>query len=297
MNREDLSDLSVFAAVAEGQSFTKAATRLGLSQSSVSQIIRRLETRLGVRLVSRTTRSVAPTAAGEQLLSSITPLLGELQSSVEALGRFRDRPAGKLRITATDHAARHYIIPTLASTLAEHSDISVEVMIDYGFVDVVSGRFDAGVRLGDAVEKDMIAVRISPDTPMGIIASPAYLARHAEPKMPQEIPAHRCINLRLPTSERLYDWVLKRRGMTVTVRPEGQMLFNMIGPIIDAARAGIGIAMVPLNEVEDDLVAGRLVRALPEWEQVLPAYHLYYPNRRNASPAFRLMVDALRWRA
>lgn len=296
MTRDDLSDLMVFAAVAEGQSFTRAASRLAMSQSAVSQIVRRLEEKLGVRLVARTTRSVAPTAAGEQLLGRIAPLLREMDESLEMLGRFRDKPAGKLRLTATDHAARRWIVPALANFLPDHPDISVEVVIDYGLVDVVAGRFDAGIRLGEAVEKDMIAVRVSTDTPMVVVAAPAYLARHPAPKMPQEIPGHRCLNLRLPTSERLYDWSLSRRGMTIHVRPEGQLVFDMITPIIDAALAGIGLASIPLDEAEEHLAIGRLVRVLPEWQQILPAYHLYYPNRRNASPAFTLLIEALRCR-
>lgn len=297
MTRDELADLAVFAAVAEGQSFTRAANRLAMSQSAVSQVVRRLEERLGVRLVARTTRSVAPTAAGEQLLGRIAPLLRAMDESVEALGRFRDSPAGKLRLTATDHAARRWIIPALAKLLPDYPDISVEVAIDYSFVDVIAGRYDAGIRLGEAVEKDMIAVRISPETPMVVVAAPAYLARHSAPTMPQEIPNHPCLNLRLPTSERLYGWSLSRRGMAVHVRPEGQLVFDMITPIIDAALAGIGLANIPLDEAEPHLAAGRLVRVLPEWQQTLPGYHLYYPNRRNSSPAFMLLVEALRYRA
>lgn len=296
MKPDEMADLIVFAAVADAQSFTRAAARLGVSQSSVSQIVRRLESRLGIRLVSRTTRSVAPTIAGEELLASVAPLLSELEMSVEALGRFRDRPAGKLRITATDHAARHFVVPALAPMLADYPDINVEVVIDYGLVDIVTGRFDAGVRLGEAVEKDMIAVRISPDTVMAIVASPDYVKRHPAPLVPQDIHNHHCINLRLPTSDRLYEWSLTSGGKTINIRPEGRMQCNMIGPVIDAARAGIGLANVPLNDVEADIAAGRLVRLLSGWQHILPGYHLYYPNRRNASPAFRLMVEALKYR-
>jgi DNA-binding transcriptional LysR family regulator len=295
MTRDELADLSVFAEVAEARSFTRAATRLAMSQSAVSQIVRRLEERLGVRLVARTTRSVAPTVAGEQLLARILPLLREMDESVEALGRFRDTPAGKLRLTATDHAARRYLVPALANFLPDHPDISVEIVIDYGLVDVVANRFDAGVRLGGAVEKDMIAMRIGPEIPMVIVAAPSYLARFPAPTMPQELLTHRCLNLRLPTSERAFDWALRRRGMEVHVRPEGQMMSTMIGPVLDGALAGIGIASIPQDDAAVHLNNERLTRVLPEWEQSLPGYHLYYPNRRNASPAFRLMLDALRY--
>ena len=294
MTRDELADLSVFAEVAQGRSFTRAASRLGISQSSVSQIVRRIEERLGVRLVARTTRSVAPTAAGEQLLDRIIPLLRELDDSVEALGRFRATPTGKLRLTATDHAARRYLVPALARLLPDHPDISVDIVIDYGLVDIVAGRFDAGIRLGGAVEKDMIAVRIAPDIPMGVVASPAYIARFGAPNMPQELVSHRCLNLHLPTSQRPFEWTLQRRKLDVHVRPEGQMMCSMIGPLLDAALSGLGLVNLPLDEVTDHLANGHLVRVLPEWEQMLPGYHLYYPSRRNATPAFKLLVAALR---
>lgn len=295
MRRDEIADMAAFVAVAEERSFTRAASRLNMSQSALSQIVRRLEGRLGVRLLIRTTRSVAPTEAGEQIVRTLSPVLMELDSGLSAIRERAGRPSGSFRITATDHAVRCYLIPGFAKLLPDHPEIHVEVAIDYGLADVVADRFDAGVRLGDAVDKDMIAVRISPPTEMVLVASPDYLARHTALSEPRDLHDHHCIGLRLPTSESLFPWTLTKGRHTTTIRPESQSAFNAIYPIIDAARSGLGIAFVPLDEVEGDFALQKLVHVLPDWTDMLQPYHLYYPARRS-SRAFNLLVDALRWR-
>lgn len=296
MRREEMADLAAFVAVAEEQSFTKAAARLGMSQSAVSQVVRRLEERLGLRLLSRTTRSVAPTEVGERILATLSPMLRDLDASIEALSEYRDRPAGNIRITTVEHAAATILRPALARLLPDHPDINVEVIIDYGLTDIVSERFDAGVRLGGQVDKDMIAVRIGPDIPMAVVGSPDYFARHALPFEPGELVHHRGINLRLPTSGTLNRWNFRQRGKTMRVQVEGQLAFNAIAQIRDAALDGLGLAYLPLDYVEEAIAADKLVRILDRWTEDLPGYHLYYPNRRFASPAFKLLVEALRFR-
>lgn len=297
MRREEMADLAAFVAVAEEQSFTKAAARLGMSQSAVSQVVRRLEERLGLRLLSRTTRSVAPTEVGERILATLSPMLRDLDASIEALSEYRDKPAGNIRITTVEHAAATILRPALARLLPDHPDINVEVIIDYGLTDIVAERFDAGVRLGGQVDKDMIAVRLGPDIPMAVVGSPAYFAAHPPPSEPGELVHHRGINLRLPTSGTLNRWNFRQRGKTMRVQVEGQLAFNAIAQIRDAALDGLGLAYLPLDYVEEAIGAGRLVRILDRWTEDLPGYHLYYPNRRFASPAFKLLVDTLRFRA
>ncbi|QCB53943.1 LysR family transcriptional regulator [Sphingopyxis sp. PAMC25046] len=296
MRREEMADLATFVTVAEEQSFTKAAAKLGLSQSAVSQVVRRLEERLGLRLLSRTTRSVAPTEVGERILATLSPMLRDLDASIEALSEYRDKPAGNIRITTVEHAAVTILRPALARMLPGHPDINVEVIIDYGLTDIVAERFDAGVRLGGQVDKDMIAVRIGPDIPMAVVASPDYFEHHAAPSEPGELVRHQCINLRLPTSGTNNRWNFRQRGKMLRVQVEGQLVFNAIAQIRDAALDGLGLAYLPLDYVADAIESGSLIRILERWTEDLPGYHLYYPNRRFASPAFKLLVETLRFR-
>lgn len=296
MRRDEMADLTVFSVIAEERSFTRAAAKLAMSQSALSQIARRLEERLGVRLLARTTRSVAPTEAGERLLQSLNPAMREIEASIAALGEFRDRPGGTIRITSVEHAARTVLSPVLAKLLPRYPDMTVEVFVDYSLTDVVAERFDAGVRLGAQVAKDMIAARISPDIPMAIVGSPAYLRRRSIPQVPQDLTDHRCINLRLPTSNSLYAWRLAEDGKIMRVHVDGPLIFNSIDLIRDATLDGLGLGYLPLDQVERHLKAGRLIRVLEDSVPPLPGYHLYYPNRRHASPAFKVLVDALRYR-
>lgn len=295
MRREEFADLATFAVVAEERSFTRAAARLGLSQSAVSQIVRRLEERLGLRLLARTTRSVAPTESGERLVATLAPMLRELDQSMASLSEFRDRPAGTIRLTATEHAARRVLGPALARLLPGYPDIAVEVVIDYGLTDIVADRFDAGVRIGEQVDKDMIAVRIGPDIAMAVVGAPAHFARHGRPAAPEELVRHPCLNLRLGLGT-FYRWTFRRKGQTLRVRVEGPLAFNSIYPIREAALDGLGLACLPLDEVAQDLAEGRLERVLERWTAPLPGYRLYYPSRCFPSPAFALVVDALRHR-
>lgn len=295
MRREEMADLAALVMVAEERSFTRAAAKLGLSQSALSQIVRRIEARLGLRLLARTTRSVAPTPAGERLVQSLGPLLHNLDSSLAELSEFRDKPAGTIRITTVEHAAKTILCPALTKILPGHPDITVEIIVDYGLADVVADRFDAGVRLGEQVGKDMIAVRIGPDTPMTIVGSTDYLRHHPIPRTPQNLIQHRCINLRLPTSGALNGWRLLQEGREVRVRVEGPLIFNTIDLILDATLDGLGLGYLPLDQVARHIKSGRLVRVLEKWTPPLPGYHLYYPDRRHLSPAFKLFVEALRY--
>ena len=281
--------------MAEERSFTKAATRLGMAQSALSQIVRRTEERLGLRLLSRTTRSVAPTAAGERLLAALGPMLHDLDGAIASLGELRDRPAGTIRITTVEHAAKTIIVPALKRLLPKHPDIRIEMTIDYGLADVVADRFDAGVRLGGEIAKDMIAVRIGPDTPMAIVGSPAYLRAHPAPTSPTQLAEHRAINLRLPTSGTINGWRLKSGGREIRVRIDGPLVFNTIDLILDAVLDGHGLAYLPLDQVAAHLDEGRLARVLTSATPDLPGYHLYYPNRRFSSSAFKLFVETLRY--
>lgn len=296
MQREDLSDLSAFMAVAEVRSFTRAAAKLGTSQSALSHTIRRLEARLGVRLLTRTTRSVVPTEAGEALLGTLAPAFDSIEAQLAALGAMRERPAGSVRITASEHAATTVLWPALHRLLPAYPDINVELNIDSSLVDIVSGRFDAGVRLGEAVARDMIATRIGPDLRMAVIGSPAYFASHPPPAIPQDLAGHRCVNLRLPTSGGFYAWELEKAGREVRVRVDGQLSFNNAAMVARAAEAGFGLAFVMEDQVAGQLADGRLVRVLEDWCPPFTGYHLYYPSRRQPTPAFAILVEALRYR-
>jgi len=296
MARPDLNDLVAFVAVAREGSFTRAAARLAVSQSALSHTIRSLETRLGVRLLSRTTRSVAPTAAGQRLLQAVGPRLDEVAAEVAALGEFREKPAGTIRITSAEHAANSILWPRLAKLLPAYPDIRVEISVDYGLTDIVAQRYDAGVRLGEQVEKDMIAVRIGPDMRMAVVGSRAYFARHPAPQAPADLAAHDCINLRLPTHGTLLPWEFERRRRAVNVRVEGQWVFNGSAPILRAALAGAGLAYLPEDLAAEHIASGRLVRALEDWCPAFPGYRLYYSRSRQSLPAFSLVVEALRYR-
>jgi DNA-binding transcriptional LysR family regulator len=297
MPRPAVNDLIVFLAVARAQSFTKAAGKLGVSQSALSHTIRGLEERLGLRLLTRTTRSVAPTEAGERLLVSIGPRLDEIESELAALSAFREKPAGTIRINAGEHAADAVLWPALEKLLPDYPDINVEIIVDYGLTDIVAERYDAGVRLGEQVAKDMIAVRIGPDMRMAVVGAPAYFDNKPTPLTPQDLTDHNCINLRLPTYGSVYAWEFEKDGRELRVRVEGQLVFNNIALRLNAVLAGLGLAYMPENLVEAHLADGRLVRVLEDWCLPFSGYHLYYPSRRHTSPAFALLVDALRYRA
>ncbi len=296
MARENFNDLIAFVAVARAGSFTKAAAQLGVSQSALSHTIRALEERVGLRLLTRTTRSVSPTEAGERLLTTIGPRIDEIEEEVAALSDFRDKPAGNIRITAAEHSARTVLWPKLARFLPDYPDIKIEILVGYGFVDLAAERFDAGVRLGDQIAKDMIAVRIAPDLRMAIVASPGYFSKRPAPATPHELSGHICINLRLATHGGLYAWEFEKDGHALNVRVGGQLVFNGSPPMLQAALDGFGLACVPEDMALGHIAEGRLVRVLEEWCPIFPGYHLYYPSRRQASPAFALMVDALRHR-
>lgn len=294
MKRDEMADLTAFVVVAEERSFTKAAAKLGMSQSSLSQIVRRVEERLGLRLLTRTTRSVAPTEAGERLLRTLVPALEELDSSLAALSAQQDRPSGTIRITSVEHAAKTVIWPALKKLLPAYPEIEVEISLDYGLVDIVAERFDAGVRLGEQVDKDMIAVRIAPDMPMAVVAAPSYLSRHPPPRTPQQLIDHACLNLRVRTFAGFFPWAFAKRGREVKVHVEGPLVFNTIDLIRDAAIEGFGLAYLPADQVNNYVEKGRLVRVLEDWCPRLSGYHLYYPNRKQ-SAAFMLLVEALRY--
>jgi DNA-binding transcriptional LysR family regulator len=296
MPRTDLNDIVAFLAVARERSFTRAAARLGVSQSALSQTLRGLEARLGLRLLTRTTRSVAPTEAGERLLRAAGPRLDEIDAELAALSELRDKPSGTIRITAHDHAVKTILWPALEKLLPDHPDIKVEIVIDYGLTDIVAGRYDAGVRSGEMVAKDMIAVRIGPDMRSAVVGAPAYFAERPRPKTPQDLTAHACINLRLPTHGGLYAWEFTKAGRELRVRVEGQLVFNATAPMLDAALAGFGLAYLPEDDVKQHIAEGRLVRVLADWCPPYPGYHLYYPSRRQTTPAFALLVNALRYR-
>lgn len=296
MLRENVNDLLAFIAVAEERSFTKAAARVGVSQSALSHTIRGLESRLGVRLLTRTTRSVAPTDAGERLLERIRPAFAEIDGELRSLAESRDKPAGSFRITAGQHAVEAVLWPKLAPLLAKHPDIKVEFSADGALRDIVAERFDAGVRLGEQVAVDMIAVRIGPDMRMAVVGAPSYFERHLIPKSPRELTGHTCINLRLPTLGGLYAWEFEDDGREFRVRVDGQLTFNTVAPMLMAAREGHGLVCTLEDVVRDDIAAGRLVRVLDDWCPPFPGYHLYYPSRRQNSPAFGLLVDTVRYR-
>ncbi len=296
MARHPIDDLTAFLAVARARSFTRAAAQLGVSQSALSHTIRGLEERLGVRLLTRTTRSVAPTEAGERLVRTVGPRLEEIDAELAALTELREKPAGSIRITTGEHSAEAILWPALAKLLPRYPDIKVELIIDYGLTDIVAERYDAGVRLGEQVAKDMIAVRIGPDFRMAVVGAPSYFARRPRPKTPQELTVHDCINIRLPTYGGIYAWEFEKRGRGLKVRVDGQLLFNNTALRLKAALAGLGLAYLPDDQVEKHLADGRLIRVLADWCPPFPGYHLYYPSRRQPAPAFALLVEALRYR-
>lgn len=297
MARRNLNELLYFVTVAREGSFTRAGALLGISQSAISQAISGLEARLQIRLLTRTTRSVSPTPAGERLLRAIGHRFDEIETELDALTAMRDKPGGTVRITCGDRVLRSILLPKLAPLLREYPDIKIEFDVSYGFRDIVADRFDAGVRMSDSIDRDMIAVPIGPRLRMVTVASPAYFAANPPPKKPQDLLAHNCINLRLPTYGGLYAWEFERAGRPQNVHVEGQLIFNTTPPAIQAALAGLGIAFMPEDEVGAELADGRLVRVLEAWCPPFPGYHLYYPSRRQPSPAFALVLEALRYRA
>ncbi len=296
MKRDELGDLSAFLAVIEASSFTKAAARQGTSQSALSHTVQRLEARLGLRLLNRTTRHVGPTEAGEQLAATLRPCFDEIEAKIDALSSMRDKPAGLVRITSSALAADMILWPMIARLLPDYPEVKIEVNVESRFTDIVTERFDAGVRLGESLDKDMIAVRIGPDMTMALVGSPAYFARHGCPAEPQELVHHACINLRLPTLGNLYAWEFVKNARPLNVRVEGPLTFNVPGLCLNAARNGLGLAFVPEPYVTDDLVQGTLVRVLADCCPVFPGFHLYYPSRRQTSPAMALIVAQLRWK-
>ncbi|NVO12554.1 MAG: LysR family transcriptional regulator [Rhodoplanes sp.] len=297
MRREELGDLTAFQAVAEQRSFTRAAAKIGTSQSALSHTVRRLEERLGVRLLTRTTRSVVPTEAGERLLRTLAPALDGIEAELAALGDLRERPAGTIRITTGEHAAQAILWPALERLLPMYPDIKVEVAVDQRLTDIVAERYDAGIRLGEQVAKDMIAVRIGPELRMAVVGSPDYVARRPPPKTPRDLADHACINLRLPTAGGLYAWEFRKGRRELRVRVDGPLVFNRIDLILSAAAKGFGLACLPDDCLAAHLADGRLVRVLADWCPPFPGYHLYYPSRRQPTPAFALLVEALRYRA
>jgi DNA-binding transcriptional LysR family regulator len=296
MRRTNFNDLLAFLYVANERSFTRAAARLGVSQSALSHTVRDLEERLGLRLLTRTTRSVAPTDAGERLLNNLGPHFAEIDAELSALSELREKPSGTIRITVGEHAAETIVWPKLARLLPRYPDVTVELIVDYGFTDIVAERYDAGVRIGEQVAKDMIAVRIGPEMRMAVVGAPAYFAARPRPKKPQELTEHSCINMRLPTRGAIYAWEFEKRGRALKVRVDGQLVFNNIALRMKAALAGLGLAYLPEDQVARQVADGRLVRVLEDWCAPFAGYHLYYPSRRQPTPAFALLVEALRYR-
>jgi len=296
MRREHLGDLAAFLAVAEERSFTRAAAKLGLSQSALSHTVRRLEAGLGLRLLTRTTRSVAPTEAGERLIETLRPALDDIDAKLAALDELRARPAGTIRLTTSEQAARSIVWPAVQRILPAYPDIRVELALEQGLVDIVEGRYDAGVRLGEYLAKDMIAVRVGPELRMAVVGSPAYFATRPRPQTPHDLTGHACINLRLATLGGLYAWEFEKDGRPLNVRVEGPLTFNNSALMADAAVAGFGLACLPDDHVQAQIADGRLVRVLGDWCPPFPGYHLYYPSRRQVTPALAVLIDALRYR-
>lgn len=296
MVQENFNELAAFAVVARERSFTRAAAKLGVSQSALSQTIKGLEERLGMRLLTRTTRSVLPTEAGERLVQTVVPRFEEIEHELAALSALRDKPAGALRITAGEHPAISILQPALKRFLPGHPDIKVEIIVDYGLTDIVAEGYDAGVRMGEQVAKDMIAIKIGPDMRMAVVGSPDYFAQHSIPQTPQDLTSHNCISMRLPTYGGLSPWELENDGREVKVRSEGQLIFNNLAMRLSSALDGLGLAYMPEDQVLSYVEKGRLIRVLEDWCPYFPGYHLYYPSRRYASPAFAVLVEALRYR-
>ncbi|MCS2157801.1 LysR family transcriptional regulator [Scandinavium sp. H11S7] len=295
MLKENFNELQIFLVVARERSFTKAAGKLGVSQSALSHAIKALEERLNIRLLTRTTRSVAPTEAGERIIACLEPRIADLEQELSMLIQLNGSASGNIRISAGEHSARSVLWPKLKPFLREFPEINVELVVDNGFVDIVEGRFDAGIRLGESVDKDMVAVRIAPDMRMAVVGSPAYFAENPAPKTPHELQHHRCINMRLPTAGGLYHWEFEREGKPLRVRVDGQLTFNLLPERIDAVLSGFGIACIPEDAIQAQVESGELVQVLKEWCPSFPGYYLYYPSRKQHPPAFALMIDALRY--
>lgn len=296
MSRSIINDLMTFITVARERNFTRAAARLGLSQSSLSHTIRALETRLGLQLLTRTTRSVAPTAAGQRLLDSIGPHFDGIDAGLASLSELRDKPTGTIRLTTAEHAAETLLWPALDKFLPKYPDIQVDVVIDYSLTDIAAGQYDAGIRLGEHLDKDMIAVPIGPDLCMAVVGTPSYFEGRDRPGTPQELTDHRCINMRLLSYGGMYAWEFDKDGREVRVRVEGQLAFNAISDIRKATLRGYGLAYLPEDYVQSDLEEGGLIRVLEDWCHPFPGYHLYYTSRRQPTPAFAVLVEALRYR-
>jgi DNA-binding transcriptional LysR family regulator len=297
MVRTNFNDLAAFAAVAKARSFTKAAAELGVSASALSQTIRGLEERVGYRLLTRTTRSVSTTEAGERVLATVAPRFEEIEGELTAVGDLRNKPAGTVRITSSEHAAQVVLWPKLRDVLRQYPDINLEIYIDHSFTDIAAERFDAGVRLGESLEKDMVAVRIGPRGRLIAVGSPDYFARRPIPATPQDLVHHTCINLRLATLGGLYAWEFEKDGRPLRVRVDGQVTFNTVGMLTEAAVAGFGIAYLPEDTAQARIASGELVQVLDEWCPHFDGFHLYYPSRRQNSAAFQIIVDALRYRS
>ena len=294
MSAENFNDLAAFVAVAKERSFTRAAAKQGVSQSALSQTIKGLEARLGMRLLTRSTRSVSPTEAGERLLRTLAPRFEEIEQELGALNALRDKPAGTVRITAGEHPAVSVLQPALQRILPDHPDLHVEIIVDYGLTDIVAQGYDAGVRMGEQVAKDMIAMRIGPDMRMAVVGSPGYFQERSRPQTPQDLTAHNCINIRLPTYGGLFAWEFERDGRELRVRVEGQVVVNHGAVRLASVLDGLGLAYVPEDQIVDHVASGHLVRVLDDWCAPFSGYHLYYPSRRHASPAFAVVLDALR---
>jgi len=296
MTRPNLNDLVAFMTVAQERSFTRAAAKLGVSRSALSHTLRGIEERLGLRLLNRTTRSVTPTDAGKRLLRTIGPRLEQIETELNALNEFRERPVGNICITADEYAARTILWPVLRKLLPDYPDIHVQIVSDYRLTDIAAAGYDAGVRLGTIVAKDMVAIKIGPDLRMTAVASPSYLARRSTPMAPRELKSHSCINLFLPTHNELFIWRFRKGGRELRLRVEGQLVFSSISQILDAAIDGFGVAYLPQPLAQPHLDSGALVQVLADWSFLYAGYHLYYPSRRQMTPAFTLLVDALRYR-
>jgi len=296
MRRDELGDLSAFLAVAQEQSFTRAAAKLGTSQSALSHTIRRLEERLGIRLLTRTTRNVSTTEAGKRLLDTVHPAVDSIRRELENLSELRDRPSGTIRITTPEHAAQTVLWPVIDKFLGDYPDVHIELNAENSLTDIVAEGFDAGVRLGEQVAKDMVAVRIGPQLRMVVIASPSYLAAHGKPKTPHDLTSHKCINLRMRSSGGLYVWEFEKDGKDVNVRVDGQVTLNSMPLVMEAVRSGHGIAYVMEDRAQALIRCGAAVQILRNWSQPFDGYHLYYPSRRQPTPAFSLLVEALRYR-
>ncbi|MBB3560232.1 DNA-binding transcriptional LysR family regulator [Rhizobium sp. BK512] len=296
MIRTNLDDISAFLTVAREGSFTRAAALLGVSQSALSQTVRALEERMGLRLLTRTTRKVSPTDAGERLIQSVGPRLEEISAELAQLSALREKPSGSVRISAGEQAAELVLMPAVQKLLPQYPDIAIEIVVDNGLTDIVAERLDAGVRLGEQVAKDMVAVRIGPDVRMAVVGSPDYFEKRSRPRTPHELTEHNCINLRLPTAGGFYAWEFEQGGRELRVRVEGQLAVNSGALAVKAAIAGAGLAFVLEDRVRDDLEAGRLTRVLADWCPPFSGFHLYYPSRRHQTPAFAIVVDSLRYR-